>query len=150
MIQLCYPCTVLQKTKQAQILTLQGTMMILFQTRVILQSRISLNQFRVCVLIDVCRDDKSNNDDLFSFTCPMDNVKLDCRMVSICPLTSTLIILFFLFMKLFLRSCLSACLCSQDTFPDKATERKILSLIIQCPNSSCEWTGPLGEKEVRL
>ena len=68
--------------------------------------------FSVCVLINVCRDDKSDNDDLFSFTCPVDNVKLDCSMVSICPLTSTLIILFFLFMKLFLRSCLSACLCS--------------------------------------
>ena len=42
--------------------------------------------FSVCVLINVCRDDKSDNDDLFSFTCPVDNVKLDCSIVSICPL----------------------------------------------------------------
>ena len=42
--------------------------------------------FSVCVLINVCRDDKSDNDDLSSFTCPVDNVKLDCNIVSICPL----------------------------------------------------------------
>ena len=43
--------------------------------------------FSVCVLINVCRDDESDNDDLFSFTCPVDNVKLDCDIVSFCPLT---------------------------------------------------------------
>ena len=48
--------------------------------------------FSVCVLINVCRDDKSDNDDLFSFTCPVDNVKLDCNIVSICPLTNSLIV----------------------------------------------------------
>ena len=42
----------------------------------------------------------------------------------------------------------------QDVFPDKATERKILSLTIRCPNSRCDpsgcnWTGELGEKEVK-
>ena len=30
---------------------------------------------------------ESDNDDLFSFTCPVDNVKLDCDIVSFCPLT---------------------------------------------------------------
>ena len=47
------------------------------------------DQFNVCVLINVCRDDESDNcnDDLFSFTCPVDNVKLDCDIVSFCPLT---------------------------------------------------------------
>ena len=48
--------------------------------------------FSVCVLINVCRDDKSDNDDLFSFTCPVDNVKLDYSMVSICLLTNSLIV----------------------------------------------------------
>ena len=48
--------------------------------------------FSVCVLIKVCRDDKSDNDDLFSFTCPVDNVKLDCDIVSICLLTNSLIV----------------------------------------------------------
>lgn len=43
----------------------------------------------------------------------------------------------------------------QDVFPDKATERKILSLTIRCPNyrcdpSGCNWTGELGEKEVKI
>ena len=37
--------------------------------------------------MNVCRDDESDNDDLFSFTCPVDNVNLDCDIVSICPLT---------------------------------------------------------------
>ena len=39
---------------------------------------------------------------------------------------------------------------SKDTFPDKATERKILSLAIRCPNDGCEWTGELRNKEVKL
>lgn len=53
----------------------------------------------------------------------------------------------------------------KDVFPDKATERKILSLIIRCPNhqctplgyilaeytpSGCKWTGELREKETHL
>ena len=36
----------------------------------------------------------------------------------------------------------------QDVFPDKATERKILSLAIKCPSEGCEWTGELRNKEV--
>ena len=36
----------------------------------------------------------------------------------------------------------------QDIFPDKATERKILSLHIKCPSEGCEWTGELRDKEV--
>ena len=31
----------------------------------------------------------------------------------------------------------------QDTFADKATERKILSLLITCPSEGCQWTGEL-------
>jgi len=42
------------------------------------------------------------------------------------------------------------CLYWQDVFPDKATERKILSFVIRCPNDGCEWTGALGEKDVRF
>ncbi|PFX17392.1 TNF receptor-associated factor 4 [Stylophora pistillata] len=38
----------------------------------------------------------------------------------------------------------------KDIFPDKATERKILSLTIRCPNDDCEWTGELRDKEVHL
>ncbi|XP_022804797.1 TNF receptor-associated factor 4-like isoform X2 [Stylophora pistillata] len=38
----------------------------------------------------------------------------------------------------------------KDIFPDKATERKILSLAIRCPNDSCGWTGELRNKEVHL
>ena len=38
----------------------------------------------------------------------------------------------------------------QDIFPDKSTERKILSLIIKCPSEGCEWTGELREKEVSI
>ena len=52
--------------------------------------------FSVCVLINVCRDDKSDNDDLFSFTCPVDNVKLDCDIVSICLLTNSRALIGFL------------------------------------------------------
>ena len=36
----------------------------------------------------------------------------------------------------------------QDVFPDKATERKILSLVIKCPSEGCGWTGELRNKEV--
>ena len=36
----------------------------------------------------------------------------------------------------------------QDVFPDKATERKILSFIIKCPSEGCGWTGELRNKEV--
>ena len=39
---------------------------------------------------------------------------------------------------------------SKDIFPDKATERKILSLAIRCPNDGCEWTGELRNKKVKL
>ncbi|XP_027056332.1 TNF receptor-associated factor 6-like [Pocillopora damicornis] len=38
----------------------------------------------------------------------------------------------------------------RDVFPDKATERKILSLIIKCPSDGCGWTGELRNKEVHL
>ena len=37
---------------------------------------------------------------------------------------------------------------TQDIFPDRATERKILSLCIKCSSSGCDWTGELREKEV--
>ena len=39
---------------------------------------------------------------------------------------------------------------SKDIFPDKATERKILSMAIRCPNDGCEWTGKLRNKKVKL
>ena len=39
---------------------------------------------------------------------------------------------------------------SKDIFPDKATERKILSMAIRCPNDGCEWTGELRNKKVKL
>ncbi|XP_020612163.1 TNF receptor-associated factor 6-B-like [Orbicella faveolata] len=38
----------------------------------------------------------------------------------------------------------------EDIFPDKATERKILSLIIKCPSDGCGWTGELRYKETHL
>jgi len=38
----------------------------------------------------------------------------------------------------------------QDVFPDKATERKILSLVIRCQNDDCDWTGELRNKTVNL
>jgi len=38
----------------------------------------------------------------------------------------------------------------RDVFPDKATERKILSLAIMCPNDGCDWTGELRSKAVHL
>ncbi|XP_078350416.1 TNF receptor-associated factor 4-like isoform X1 [Oculina patagonica] len=38
----------------------------------------------------------------------------------------------------------------QDVFPDKATERKILSLAIKCPSTGCNWTGELRNKEDHL
>ena len=38
----------------------------------------------------------------------------------------------------------------QDIFPDKSTERRILSLIIKCPSEGCEWIGELREKEVSI
>ncbi|KAM7448938.1 hypothetical protein ABFA07_003202 [Porites harrisoni] len=39
---------------------------------------------------------------------------------------------------------------NKDIFPDKSTERKILSLIIKCPSEGCEWTGELRGKEKHL
>ena len=36
----------------------------------------------------------------------------------------------------------------KDVFPDKATERKILSFSIKCPSEGCDWTGELRSKEV--
>jgi len=38
----------------------------------------------------------------------------------------------------------------KDVFPDKATERKILSLAIKCPSDGCDWTGELRNKEIHL
>nr|XP_058965315.1 TNF receptor-associated factor 4-like [Pocillopora verrucosa] len=38
----------------------------------------------------------------------------------------------------------------RDIFPDKATERKILSLAIRCPNVGCKWTGEVRLKEIHL
>lgn len=35
----------------------------------------------------------------------------------------------------------------KDVFPDKATERKILSLAIKCPTEGCAWTGELRQKQ---
>jgi len=35
----------------------------------------------------------------------------------------------------------------RDIFPDKATERKILSFAIKCQSEGCEWTGELRNKE---
>ena len=37
----------------------------------------------------------------------------------------------------------------KDIFPDKATERKILSLAIKCPSQGCDWAGELRNKEVK-
>jgi len=37
-----------------------------------------------------------------------------------------------------------------DIFPDKATERKILSFKIKCSSDGCDWTGELREKEDHL
>ena len=37
----------------------------------------------------------------------------------------------------------------KDIFPDKATERKILSFKIKCSSDGCDWTGELREKEVK-
>lgn len=49
--------------------------------------------------------------------------------------------------KLTYRLCYSS-LMLQDTFADKATERKILSLLIACPSEGCQWTGELRSKDV--
>ncbi|XP_078350403.1 TNF receptor-associated factor 6-like isoform X1 [Oculina patagonica] len=38
----------------------------------------------------------------------------------------------------------------KDVFPDKATERKILSLVIKCPSTECNWTGELRQKQNHL
>ena len=38
----------------------------------------------------------------------------------------------------------------KDVFPDKATERKILSLAIKCPSKDCDWTSELKIKEVNV
>ena len=38
----------------------------------------------------------------------------------------------------------------QDIFPDKAMERKILSLAVKCSSDGCEWIGELRYKEVKL
>ncbi|KAM7436802.1 hypothetical protein ABFA07_013447 [Porites harrisoni] len=37
-----------------------------------------------------------------------------------------------------------------DVFPDKATARKILSMVIKCPSDGCSWTGELRNKEANL
>ena len=36
----------------------------------------------------------------------------------------------------------------QDIFPDKATERNILSCHVRCPSKGCEWTGEIRNLEV--
>jgi len=38
----------------------------------------------------------------------------------------------------------------KDIFPDKATQRKILSLNIKCPSEGCQWTGELRSKDGHL
>ncbi|CAH3170510.1 unnamed protein product [Porites evermanni] len=38
----------------------------------------------------------------------------------------------------------------QDIFPDKPTERKILSYAIKCPSEGCHWKGELRNKETHL
>lgn len=43
----------------------------------------------------------------------------------------------------------SFCFCFfQDIFPDKATERNILSCHVRCPSEGCEWTGETRNIEV--
>ena len=37
----------------------------------------------------------------------------------------------------------------QDIFPDKATERNILSCHVKCPSKECEWTGEARYVEVK-
>ncbi|XP_068669883.1 TNF receptor-associated factor 4-like [Montipora foliosa] len=37
-----------------------------------------------------------------------------------------------------------------DVFPDKATERKILSFAVKCPSEGCQWTGELRSKSNHL
>ncbi|CAH3195654.1 unnamed protein product, partial [Porites evermanni] len=37
-----------------------------------------------------------------------------------------------------------------DVFPDNATGRKILSLVIKCPSDGCLWTDELRNKEAHL
>ena len=51
--------------------------------------------------------------------------------------------------------CCCCCFCGlfifiKDIFPDKATERKILSFTIKCCSNDCDWTGELRGKEVNL
>ncbi|XP_073247632.1 TNF receptor-associated factor 6-like isoform X2 [Porites lutea] len=38
----------------------------------------------------------------------------------------------------------------RDVFPDNATGRKILSMVIKCPSDGCSWTGELRDKEAHL
>jgi len=38
----------------------------------------------------------------------------------------------------------------EDVFPDNATQRTILSLVIKCPNETCKWTGELRDREKHL
>ena len=38
----------------------------------------------------------------------------------------------------------------QDIFPDKASERRILSYLVRCPCPGCQWTGELREVQVKL
>ncbi|CAH3170498.1 unnamed protein product, partial [Porites evermanni] len=39
---------------------------------------------------------------------------------------------------------------NKDLFPDKATERKILSFSVRCPSEGCQWSGELRAKDVHL
>ena len=38
----------------------------------------------------------------------------------------------------------------QDIFPDKASERRILSYLVRCPCPGCQWMGELREVQVKL
>jgi len=38
----------------------------------------------------------------------------------------------------------------RDVFPDKGTERRILSLVIKCQSEGCQWTGELRDKETHI
>ena len=38
----------------------------------------------------------------------------------------------------------------QDIFPDKASERRILSYLVRCPCPGCQWMGELREVQVKV
>ncbi|CAH3196397.1 unnamed protein product, partial [Porites evermanni] len=49
----------------------------------------------------------------------------------------------------FFNACLEELLRRYDVFPNNATGRKILSLVIKCPREGCSWTGEIRDKEVK-